>query len=373
MPFEQLVTLLSGAVFGKGLQLWILRHSKHKQDCLVTIIIVLVVVYAAFISGVNMESNITFQYHNHKRWSGIWGNPNIYGLLMGTGVILLLGLCANICLTRSEVFNQESRVFGQRIFKLNIFALCLLLVGFMGNNLLHSFSRGAWLATLCGFTYLSILTWKCRHELHIIICRTLKTNSTVFKKKYNLLYFRIIFLITRCYASLTIIAFSISLVVFWQIQETDSDLVRRTISVCNQNDFSWRNRVTSWETTLQMMADRPYFGFGWHTTEIVYNRFYCPAKLQEPTTIRLNSYFILGSMIGLPALFLLFANIGLNFIIAETMSSQLVKCRSLVDLHSVCRAGVVVLLTGFLFDGGLFILPTSFVFWGLFELSNILE
>jgi hypothetical protein len=78
-------------------------------------------------------------------------------------------------------------------------------------------------------------------------------------------------------------------------------------------------------------------------------------------------------MIGLPALFLLFANIGLNFIIAETMSSQLVKCRSLVDLHSVCRAGVVVLLTGFLFDGGLFILPTSFVFWGLFELSNILE
>jgi hypothetical protein len=37
---------------------------------------------------------------------------------------------------------------------------------------------------------------------------------------------------------------------------------------------------------------------------------------------------------------------------------------------TVCRAGVIVLLIGFWFDGGLFKLPTAATFWILLELGR---
>jgi len=41
------------------------------------------------------------------------------------------------------------------------------------------------------------------------------------------------------------------------------------------------------------------------------------------------------------------------------------------DVQTVCRAGAIVLLVGFWFDGGLFKLPVAVVFWMLMELSRI--
>ena len=38
---------------------------------------------------------------------------------------------------------------------------------------------------------------------------------------------------------------------------------------------------------------------------------------------------------------------------------------------AICRAGTIILLVGFWFDGGLFELPTASTFWILLELGNI--
>ena len=38
------------------------------------------------------EAAMQFQYRGLNRWSGPWDNPNIFGLLMGTGVMLAAGM-----------------------------------------------------------------------------------------------------------------------------------------------------------------------------------------------------------------------------------------------------------------------------------------
>jgi hypothetical protein len=40
-------------------------------------------------------------------------------------------------------------------------------------------------------------------------------------------------------------------------------------------------------------------------------------------------------------------------------------------LKTICRAGAIVLLVGFWFDGGLFKLPTAATFWILLELGAV--
>jgi hypothetical protein len=40
-------------------------------------------------------------------------------------------------------------------------------------------------------------------------------------------------------------------------------------------------------------------------------------------------------------------------------------------LSATCSAGAIVLLVGFLFDGGLFKLPTAATFWILLELGSV--
>ena len=58
-----------------------------------------------------------------------------------------------------------------------------------------------------------------------------------------------------------------------ELRQVEGAVARRAVSVANANDFSWRNRVAAWEGALQMMAERPWFGFGWNQPEQVYDKF----------------------------------------------------------------------------------------------------
>ena len=85
---------------------------------------------------------------------------------------------------------------------------------------------------------------------------------------------------------------------------------RRAASVANANDFSWRNRVAAWEGALQMMAEKPWFGYGWNQPERVYDQFYRPSNVPEGAAIQLNDYFTLGTTLGIPALVCFVAYVG---------------------------------------------------------------
>ena len=182
---------------------------------------------------------------------------------------------------------------------------------------------------------------------------------------------------------------------------------RRVVSVGNVNDFSWRNRLAACEGALQMMADKPWFGFGWNQPERVYDSFYRPARLTEGAAIQMNDYFMLGSTLGVPALLCFLMYVGLSLggspkskvqspkseagnqhppIQSPVDAAQDAECgrqgaelsvrRTLdfrlwtLDSAAVCRAGAVVLLVGFWFDGGLFKLATAAPFWILLELGR---
>jgi O-antigen ligase len=145
---------------------------------------------------------------------------------------------------------------------------------------------------------------------------------------------------------------------------------RRAVSVANANDFSWRNRVAAWEGALQMMAEKPWFGFGWNQPERVYDSLYRSSKVPEGAAIQLNDYFTLGTTLGIPALlcFVMYVTLSLIRHLPEPTDHW-----SLITdywLKAVCRSAAIVLLVGFWFDGGLFKLATAAPFWILLELGR---
>jgi len=71
---------------------------------------------------------MTYQYHSAIRWSGVWDNPNFYGLLMGTGVVLALGI---------GIREWQMTDGGRRK------ALCLIFC-LIAAMLIHLFSSGFW-------------------------------------------------------------------------------------------------------------------------------------------------------------------------------------------------------------------------------------
>ena len=117
--------------------------------------------------------------------------------------------------------------------------------------------------------------------------------------------------------------------------------------------------------------------------EPLYDRHYRSAKLDEGAAIQLNDYLMLGMTIGLSGLLCFATYIGLslrgspepkfqNASSAECRvrsAEQPVGTSEMAWLWVVCRAGGIVLMVGFWFDGGLFKLyftrvTVLLVFWG---------
>ena len=86
--------------------------------------------------------------------------------------------------------------------------------------------------------------------------------------------------------------------------------------------------------------------------------------------IQLNDFFILETTLGLPAL----VCFGLYLWMALVHRPPMANCKSQMIggdwLRTVCRAGAIVLLLGFWFNGGLFEMATGATFWILLELGR---
>ena len=340
LPSTQALTLLAGAVIGCGMAFLVCFENQSSQLNLLSCFVNLIILLLAVASVWNMDSAHTYEYHTHARWSGPWDNPNIFGLLMGSGLALAVGLGIGRWKTMS----------GVRLLTAGRFATaswCFLAAIFMGRGLLHSYSRGAWLATICGGVYL-IVSWLWRLRSEIVtkqspgLLRSLRTNGL----------------------SLALILVATGTLCFWHFRQSDWHPVRRAFSAARTEDFSSRNRVAAWEGDLQMMAERPWFGSGWNQPEPLYEHYYLPPKMSESAAIEMNDYLILGSTLGIPALFCF----GMYLWLSLTRKLEVTEANW---LQTACRAGAIVLLVGFWFDGGLFKLPTAATFWILLELGSI--
>jgi O-antigen ligase len=255
----------------------------------------------------------------------------------------------------------------------------------MGYALVKSYSRGAWVGTAVGLAYL-VLARKYHeiHEIHEIRGtaeyaeeeppRT-KEHGTPISAFSPVRVFRVF----RGHALWLILAVSVAVIAFWAMQGVEGALGRRAVSVANANDFSWRNRVAAWEGALQMMSDRLWLGFGWNQPERIYDQFYRPSWLPEGGAFQLNNYMTLGTSVGVGALLCFLFYVGLALRRTEKsdatgdprpISAFQRFSVSVFPPSSVCRAGALVLLVGFWFDGGLFKLALAAPFWMLLELGR---
>ena len=388
----QALTLVGAAMVGQGAALW--EGRKKQEQCRrgssgTVLSLIVLLAGAAVWQG---ETGHLFQYRGQVRWSGPWDNPNIFGMLMGVGFVLAVGR-----LVQSQS-SAECRVVSAEFGKWKWCALrwlrggfLLAAVGMMGLGLVKSYSRGAWVATAVGLGCLGYQTMACRtRETGEKSLPALPANSWAASRGLRLA----VILVSLCVSA------------FWSLRSVEWLPARRVVSVGNVNDFSWRNRLAAWEGALQMMADRPWFGFGWNQPERVYDQYYRPARLTEGAAIQMNDYFMLGTTLGVPALmcFLMYVGLSLGasprFKVQNPKSgnrnpypsvrgpvdaaqdaecgrqrTELVGPPTLVlglwtlDSAAVCRAGAVVLLVGFWFDGGLFNLATAATFWILLEVG----
>ena len=431
----RLFILLSGIVLGKGAALvarWpgakFGSHSpigveRDGSGRVWGIIFVLLLLLAA--ASWHPATAMEFQYRGQPRWRGLWNNPNLFGLFMGTGIALAFGLAVSSVEQPSLRFGSpksrasrasEAEKWMMILGKWVIVVLCLVAAILMGCGLMHSYSRGAWMATFCGLGYLAFQVFKCQasgSSKAEISCP-----SCVSWLKNNWLPAGVIFL-------------SVVVLSFWHFRQTAWRPAHRAFSMGNQNDFSWRNRVAAWEGDLQMMAEKPWFGFGWNQPEPLYEYYYLPPKTIESAAVEMNDCLMLGATLGIPALFCFGTYLWLS--LAQTPNLKWGACppwaqfsapsRKTSDaqessnasrhsnmpeagrearpatpeagvipapdetisefptqsmelettqvywLRTTCRAGAIVLLVGFWFDGGLFKLATASMFWILLELG----
>ena len=200
--------------------------------------------------------------------------------------------------------------------------------GMMMVGLLFSYSRGAWLGTAVGLLYLATA--------------------------YGKLKWRWVLLGTLVVAA--------AVCVFWHsTADTDQWYLKRL----DLSRPSAQHRVAAWKAGFEMMRDHP-LGVGWNNAAGVYGKDYSPPK-GGAAAITMNSYLMLGTELGLPGLLCFMAYVGLALKGESRKQKHLNK--SEFGIKTACRAGALVLLVAFWFDGGLFKLATASVFWTLLELG----
>jgi len=318
--------LLAGIVFGKAISAWIHGQNNHAEQHTLWLA-GLLIFFLACTALWQPKPVIAYQYHGVIRWSGVWNNPNLYGLLVGTGVVLVLGIGI-----------REWQMANGRRRKALCLIFCLIAAMLTGYGLFKSYSRGAWLGTLLGL-------------FHLVV-------QAVKSSRFSVYFSRNRFLLGILIASLTTL-------IFWHFRFSESLLSQRTFSVANVNDFSWRNRVAAWKGSIHMMVDRPLVGVGWTSATSLYQNHYLAPQFNDPGAIQTNDFFMLGISAGIPVLFCLAAYLALSF------RRRPAGLSPPFSIFTVCRSGSIVLLVGFWFDGGLFKLPVATVFWMLMELSRI--
>jgi O-antigen ligase len=264
----------------------------------------------------------------------------------------------------SKVQGQDAKVTSWKlgVGKYAVAISCFIAAILMARGLLYSYSRGAWLGTACGLAYL------VGHRFWVLgsggdyetsqVSNPSTLNPQLSTATPNCFH--------RNVLPLAAIVFCVGILFFWHFRQTNWHPARRAFSAINAGDYSWRNRVAAWEGALQIMADKPLFGFGWNQPDPLYEQYYLSPKLSESAAIEMNDYLMLGATLGIPALFCFGMYLWLSFFRDSAFSLQPLEL-----LLATCRAGAIVLLVGFWFDGGLFKLATASTFWILLELGAV--
>lgn len=340
--------LVGGLVVGQIILLFWTRISENELDdsiCLFLLLFSVCLSIAPFLTN----EKARFMYGGQKRWAGPCENPNTFGLLMAIGLLLIIGQVAfglkPACIRK--FFEPHSEHGAARNRSNKGYILFLMLLGsIILVALLKSYSRGAWLAAFAGMVVL------------------VRGNQASFVPAWFRGFWRNAVPLLVCLAATAALGFG-------EIRNVQSATARRVTSVSNVNDFSWRNRLSSGMGALQMLAEKPTFGHGRYEPDQMYTHFYrTGSRTSSDTSILLNDYSVMGISFGLIAVttFAGWQFVALRPKKRSSVSTEegrmaftdgAVQSGSLVLL---AKAVTIAMLVAFLFDGGLFKIPTAATF-----------
>jgi hypothetical protein len=369
------LVLIASATFGCCVYVWLLYtkarslsssiffNAEEKIFKRVSVIISILIILLASSALWQPDGLIEYRYHGFQRWNGVWNTPNIFGMLMGLGVVLSLGhFLLNVYLWISHkpltalrhsyadtaISDHVRKICRMKDLAMSIIYLIAALL--CGYGLFRSYSRGAWLGTISGLAYLAF---------SVLVAPQLSTNKNYWlKSKRNLI-------------SLSIIGLSLILFIFFQFRFSEYRPLQRIYSVFDVNDFSWRNRIVAWKGSVYLIAEKPIFGFGWNQYELEYKKM-LPQRLDDLDAIHLNDVLLIGITNGIPALicFLVFIWLSLGHNIKQSCKPFSSRY-PILTVFTICRAGVIVLFISFIFNDGLFLLSVGPIFWMLIYLSRL--
>lgn len=374
------LVLCFGLVLFAGFRFWQSLELRRNQPFPLSAVAVGSVLLIFCLSvGAHREIGQVFAYHGQQRWSGLWDNPNTFGVLMAAGFVIAVGWAIFSLKSKVQSWStaaQEGQKAESRRWKAE--TLRWVGIALLGTaaiicavGLVKSYSRGAWLGAAVGLSYLiGSAFWSSgfgRYE------RTFESG----KQKAEI---SCVSWLRRNWLPASVVLASVLILAFWNCRHTEHTFTRRVASAANAKDFSSRNRVAAWEGALQMIADKPFFGYGWNGPVRVQGELYRNPKLDDVLAVQLNDYFLLGATLGISALFCFVAFVGLS--LSPKSKAQSLKSEtdsglrppaSDFGLPVICRSAAVILLVGFWFDGGLLKLATEATFWILLALGSVEE
>ncbi|MFM2296034.1 MAG: O-Antigen ligase, partial [Verrucomicrobiota bacterium] len=347
---------------GTGLALHWCKRAKPQSNLDIWL---LFLVGSLLLVGVywHRETPTQYLYHGVLRWSGVFENPNLLGLSAAVGLVLAVGLGVG------KVADGSWQLVVGSWKNILLLLFCIAAAILCSVGLFKSYSRGAWLAAAVGVGY---FLWNAGARSQEPEVRSQKPEGSASSIVYRLSS-RFFAWLRKNRWSFAVIFASCVVIAFWQLRFTEFRPAQRLVSVGNANDFSWRNRVAAWQGAVQLMADRPWGGWGWGQVENAYQKNYLPARIDSPAAIQMNDYLMLGAAAGIPALFFFVGYLVVSSRGQGPAFAAAASGNSSPALFFATRGAAIVLLVGFWFDGGLFKLPTGVTFWFLWETSRFLQ
>jgi len=329
-----ILTFLFGVTLGKGASL-LLRNGNLSEPRSHRSVIGPFLIGLMTLLGLSMcwQPDMAGSYYHGPRWKGLWDNPNTYGMLMGVGCVLAIGLFGANSQSENGRWNTKA-------------VLILIAAGMMGVGVVMSYSRGTWLAMSIALLYLAWcygrLKWK-----HVLPGAVIVT------------------------------------VAIWYFWDHTPNSAPWYIKRADLGRPSAQNRVVAWRAGLEIMRDHP-FGVGWNNAIEVYSASYHPPE-GGPLALATNDYLMVGTGLGFPVLLCFVAYVTSCYrespkICLSSLWEAMMKAPSpflnhtfLLQEHetlrAACLSSALVLIVAFWFDAGLFSLPTSMLFWLLLELG----
>jgi hypothetical protein len=322
------ITLLTAITLGKSIRFAIVE-SGHRYLAF-GIVMLIGLTCLPFGNGSN--------YYHGPRWTGPWYDPNIYGMLMGTGFVLVIGMLIVLRDGRGCAGDKSISVNSSFSNAVSLWKFCRkpnckhccvkpfssivfgMIAIMMSIGLLFSYSRGSWLGSFVGVLYLTYSYGKFNWKVILP----------------------------------GIIVLLVTLLLFWHATPDACPWYLKRLDLSRP---SVSHRIIAWNGAVQLIIDHP-LGVGWNRAVHLYETHYS-APYDGAVAILTNAYLTLGAELGIP---------GLIFFLFTIWNS--LRGRENDGVIIACRASVAALLVMFWFDGGLFELSTACIFWVLLELGS---